>query len=110
MTDQAVARRVPWANVIGGAALVLAIVGAAGVVLAGVYALEGARDPQSFGTLGAVVLLMFALVPSVPALVVGSVQARRGWAPRWRTRSTLALAALAPAGFLVVAVRSLVGP
>jgi hypothetical protein len=113
MTEQAVARRVPWATIVGWVALLLSIVGAAGVALAGVYAVDGARNPQSFGTLGAVVVLMSALIPSLPALVAGIVQARRGWAPRWRWLSTVVLAALAPAAtvvlLLVVAVRRLVG-
>ena len=111
MTDQAVARRVPWATIIGWVALLLAVVGAVGVVVAGAYAVEGAQDPQSFGTLGAVVVLMYSLIPSVPALVAGIVQDRRGWAPRWRSRTTIVLAALAPAAtvvlLLVVAARDL---
>ncbi|GEK21798.1 hypothetical protein [Cellulomonas xylanilytica] len=113
MTEQAVARRVPWATIIGWVALVLAVVGATGAVVAGVFAVEGARNPQSFGTLGAVVLLMASLIPSVPALVAGIVQARQGRAPRWRNRTTVVLAALAPAAavvlLLAVAVRDLVG-
>jgi hypothetical protein len=92
---------------------VLAAVGAVGVVVAGVYAVDGSRNPQSFGTLGAVVVLMYSLVPSLPALVVGIVQARRGWAPRWRSRTTVALAALAPVVtatlLLVVGGRTLLG-
>ena len=111
MTDQAVARRVPWATVIGWVGLLLAVVGTAGVVLAAVYAVEGARNPQSFGTLGAVVVLMSSLIPSLVALPVGIVQARRGWAPRWRSRTTIVLAALAPVVtavlILVVAARDL---
>ena len=113
MTDQAVARRVPWATVIGWVALLLAVVGAAGVVAAGIYAVDGARNPQSFGTLGAVVVLMYSLVPSLLALPVGIAQARRGWAPRERWLSTVALAALAPAATLILllvsAVRELLG-
>ena len=112
MTNQAAARRVPWATIIGWVALLLAVVGALGVAVAGVYAVDGARNPQSFGTLGAVVVLMYALVPSLPALVAGIVQARRGWAPRWRSRTTVVLAALAPVAtavlLLVVAARDLV--
>ena len=108
MTDQAVARRVPWATVIGWVALLLAASGAVGVVVARVSDVEGARNPQSFGTLGAVVFLMFSLVPSLLALPVAIVQARRGWAPRWRTRTTVVLAALAPVAMvgmlLVVAI------
>ncbi|WP_157453981.1 hypothetical protein [Cellulomonas sp. Root485] len=111
MTDQAVARRVPWATVIGWVALLLAVVGAAGVVVAGIYAVDGARNPQSFGTLGAVVVLMYSLVPSLLALPVGIAQARRGWAPRWRSSTTVVLAALAPVAtavvLLVVAARDL---
>lgn len=113
MTEQAVARRVPWATVLSWVALLLAVVGATGVVLAAVFAVEGARDPQSFGTLGAVALLMSSLVPSLPALAIAFVQARRGWAPRARTRTTIVLAALAPVVMvvllLVVAARELVG-
>jgi len=110
MTDQAVARRFPWATVIGWTALLLAVAGAVGLVLAVGSYVEGVRDPQSFGMLGAVVYLMYALVPSLLALPVAIVQARRGWAPRWRTRSTVVLAALAPgamvAVLLVVAIRN----
>jgi len=105
MTDQAVARRVPWATVIGWVALLLAAAGAVGLVLAVVSYVEGVRDPQSFGLLGAVVYLMFALIPSLLALVVAFVQARQGGAPRWRTRTIVVLAALAPVamvGMLVI--------
>ena len=112
MTDQAVARRVPWATIIGWVALVLAVVGAAATALAVASYVDGVRDPQSFGTLGAVVYMMYALVPSVLALPVAIVQARRGWAPRWRSRSTVVLAALAPAttvvSLLVVAISNAV--
>ncbi|WP_315092899.1 hypothetical protein [uncultured Cellulomonas sp.] len=108
MTEQAVTRRVPWATVLGWTALVLAVAGAVGLGLAIASYVEGVRDPQSFGVLGAVVYLMYALVPSVLALPVGILQARRGWAPRWRTRSTVVLAALAPVAMvallLVVAI------
>ena len=102
MTEQAVARRVPWATVIGWVALLLAAVGAAGVLVAGVFAVEGARNPQSFGTLGAVVVLMFALVPSVLALVVGyrAGPTRLGTARALAT--TVVLAALAPAATAVL--------
>ena len=68
MTDEAVARRVPWATIIGWVALLLAVVGAVGVALAGVYAVDGARNPQSFGTLGAVVVLMYSLIPSLHSM------------------------------------------
>jgi hypothetical protein len=108
MTDQAVARRAQRATVIGWVALVLAIVGATGVLAAGLFAVEGARDPQSFGDLGAVVLLTYSLIPSVPALVVAIVQARRGSGAPGRTRATVVLAALAPAVFLLVVVANLV--
>ena len=108
MTDQAVARRVPWATVIGWVALLLAAVGAAGVVVAGCTPSRAPANPQSFGTLGAVVVLMYALVPSLLALVVGIVQARRGWAPRWRSRTTVVLAALAPVATAVLLVCALV--
>lgn len=108
MTEQAVARRVPWATAIGWVALVAAVAGAVGFVLAVVSYVEGVRDPQSFGLLGAVVYLMAALVPSALALAAAFVQARQGWAPRWRTRSTVVLAALAPVAMvgmlLVVAI------
>ncbi|KQR17399.1 hypothetical protein [Cellulomonas sp. Leaf334] len=108
MTEQAVARRVPWATVIGWAALLLAVAAAVGAVLAVVYAVEGFRNPQGFGDLGAVVVLMVSLVPALPALVAGIVQARRGWAPRWRWLSTVVLAALAPAATVVLLLRQLV--
>ena len=45
MTDQAVARRVPWATVIGWVALLLAVVGAVGVVVAGVVRRRGCPGP-----------------------------------------------------------------
>ena len=113
MTDQAVARRIPWATLTGWVALVLAAAGATGAVLAALSYAEGVRDPQSFGTLGAVGYLIIALFPSVPALVVALVQARRRWAPPWRTSCTTVLAALAPGTMalllVVVAVRNLVG-
>ena len=98
MTDQAVARRIPWATVIGWAALLLAVAGAVGFVLAIGSYIEGVRDPQSFGVLGAVVYLMYALIPSLLALPVAILQARQGWAPPWRSRTTVVLAALAPVG------------
>jgi len=108
MTEQAVARRVPWATIIGWVALLLAAVGAFGLVMAVASYVQGVRDPQSFGTLGAVVYLMYALVPSVLALPVGIVQGRRGRAPRWRSRSTVVLASLplvaTVAALLVVAI------
>ena len=54
---------------------------------------------------------MYSLVPSLLALPVGIVQARQGWAPRWRSRTTVVLAALAPVAtavvLLVVAARDL---
>ena len=112
MTEQAGARRVPWATLLGWIALLLAVAGAVGLALAIGSFVEGVRDPQSFGTLGAVVYLMYALVPSVLALLVAILQARRGWAPRWRTRSTVVLAALAPVAMvtllLVVAISNAV--
>lgn len=108
MTEQAVTRRVPWATVLGWTALLLAVAGAVGLALAIASYVAGVTDPQSFGVLGAVVYLMYALVPSVLALPVAILQARRGWAPRWRTRSTVVLAALAPVAMvallLVVAI------
>jgi hypothetical protein len=109
MTDQAVARRIPWATVVGWVALLLAVAGAVGFVLAIASYAEGLRNPQSFGLLGAVVYLMYALIPSLLALPVAIVQARRGWAPRWRTRTTVVLAVLAPlamVGMLVIAAIS----
>jgi len=101
-------RRFPWADVLGWTALVLAGLGAVGVVVAGLYAVQGSRDPQSWGDLVAAVLVVYALVPSVPALVVAIVQARRGWAPSWRTRTTVVLAALAPLAAAVLAIGALV--
>jgi hypothetical protein len=71
------------------------------------YAVQGARDPQSFGDLGAAVVLMFSLVPSVLALPVGIVQARQGRAPRWRSRSVVVLAALAPVATVGLLLRNL---
>jgi hypothetical protein len=108
MTEQAVARRLPWATLIGWAGLVLAVAGAAGVVLATVSYVEGVRDPQSFGTLGAVSYLMVAVFPSVLALAVALIQARRRWAPPWRTRCTVVLAALAP-GVMVLLILVVAG-
>ncbi|WP_421735576.1 hypothetical protein [Cellulomonas sp.] len=99
-------RRFPLATVLGWTALVLAAVAAVAVALAVVQFVEGARDPQSWGALGGVVLLMYSLVPAVVALPVGIVQARRGSGPRWRTRWTTVLGAVAPVavGILVVTV------
>ncbi|WP_421742684.1 hypothetical protein [Cellulomonas sp.] len=102
-------RRLPWAEVLGWTALVLAGIAAVGVAVAASAAIQGARDPQSWGDLVAAVLVVYALVPSVLALVVAIVQARRGWAPRWRTRTTLVLAALAPVAAAVLAVGALLG-
>lgn len=107
MTDQAVARRVPWATIIGWVALLLAVVSAVGAVLAVVYAVDGIRNPQGFGDLGAVVVLMFSLVPSLLALPVGIVQARGGRAPRWRALSTVVLASLAPLATIGLLLRNL---
>ena len=102
-------RRFPWAEVLGWTALVLAGIAAVGVAVAASAAIQAARDPQSWGDLVAAVLVVYALVPSVLALVVAIVQARRGWAPRWRTRTTFVLAALAPVAAAVLAVGALVG-
>lgn len=96
MTDEAAARGIPWATVIGRVALLLAVVAAVGVMLAAVAAVSALLDPQSFGALGAVALLMYALIPSLLALPVAIVQRRRGWAPRGRARTTIILASLAP--------------
>jgi hypothetical protein len=107
MTEQAVARRVPWATIIGWVALLLSVVAAVGAVLAVVYAVEGVRNPQGFGDLGAVVVLMFSLVPSLLALPVGIVQARHGRAPRLRALSTVLLASLVPVAVICLLLRNL---
>jgi hypothetical protein len=108
MTEQATRRRVPPATVLSWIALLLAVAGAVGLALAVASYVEGVRDPQSFGTLDAVVYLLYAVAPSMLALPVAILQARGGWAPRWRTRSTVILAALSPvtlvAMLLVVAI------
>ena len=93
---------------IGWVALLLAALGAAGVLVAGMFALDGARNPQSFGDLGAVVTLMFALIPSMVALVVAYIQGRGRWVPRWQTWTTVVLAALAPVTHLVLLTSNLV--
>ena len=93
---------------IGWVALLLAATGAAGVLVAGVFALEGARNPQSFGDLGAVVTLMFALIPSSAALIIAYVQGRGRWVPRRQTWTTVVLAALAPLTHLVLLASNLV--
>lgn len=99
-----VGRGFPWAAVLGWSGLVLAVVAAAGAVLAADAAIDNARDPQTWGDLAAVVILMVAAVPAVLALFVGIVQAGRGWGPRWRTRSTVALASLVPLCFAAVLI------
>ncbi|WP_210768257.1 hypothetical protein [Cellulomonas humilata] len=99
-------RRFPWADVLGWTALALAALGAGGVAFAASYAMQGARNPQSFGDLAAVVLLMCSVVPSLLALPVAIVQSRRKWGPTWRTRTTAALACVAPASIAVLALGS----
>ncbi|MEZ0446356.1 hypothetical protein [Cellulomonas sp. ICMP 17802] len=96
----------PWATVIGWTALLLAGLAAVGAGLAASYAVDGARDPQSWGDLAAAVVLLYSTVPALVALPVAVVQARRGWAPPWRTRTTLVLAALAPVGLVALVVVS----
>ncbi|MBO3085995.1 hypothetical protein [Cellulomonas fengjieae] len=97
MTDEAPPTRgLPWATAASWVALALAVAGAVGVVLAVASAVSAVQDPQSFGALGAVALLVYALVPSLLALPVGIVQARRGWSSRGRARTTIVLASLAP--------------
>ena len=80
----------------------LAATSALGVLVAGGFAVAGARNPQSFGDLGAVVVLMFSLIPSMLALGIAYVQGRLRWVPRWQTWTTVALAALAPVVHLVL--------
>ena len=62
----------------------------------------GSPRPAVLGRPRGAVLVVYALVPSVLALVVAIAQARRGWAPRWRTRTTFVLAALAPVAAAVL--------
>lgn len=105
MTDETVeARRFPWATVIGSIGLVLAVVSAIGAVLAIGAKADAARNPESFSDLGAVVLLMFSAVPAAVALLVAMVQAGKGWAPPWRSRTTVALALLAPICFIALVI------
>ena len=98
--------RFPWATVVGWIGLLAGGVSAVGAVAAVVYAVEGARDPESWGGLAAAGILVYAVVPALAALTVGLVQARGGRAPRWRTRTTLVLASTVPAliGALVVVI------
>ena len=102
-------RQFPWATTLGVVGLVLATLGAVGAVLAGASAIDGARNPESFGTLGAVALVMFSSIPSAVAMLIALVQGANGWASRGRTRTTVTLAALAPIGLAVAVVGSLVG-
>ena len=54
-------------------------------------------------------ILVYAVVPALAALTVGFVQARRGRAPRWRTRTTLVLASTVPALIRALVVVIIVG-